>query len=208
MTSNDRRSDATWLARVVQERLDQNQAPGGNRPWAGFLASVRTGLTPSGDLWAHQVTARFTAGLSERQARGARRAAAMRAISKDVEAFRPYVTEADQEVTRLSVGSSLSSLYRAENATYPGDKDSKDDQIVDQVGMLPLLDLDEAALVLHTLIGRCAGAMVTVGDSRRPVTVDFSSLARTLVYWGDGVSEASVRTRTQLVSDFYGYRPN
>lgn len=207
MTSNDRRPDAAWLARAVQKRLDENRVPGGNRPWAGFLASVRTGLTPSGDVWAHQVTARFTAGLRESQARGARRAAAIRAINKDVESFRSHENGEGHRSWR-SVGASLSDLYRAENGIYPGGTDAKEDQIVAQVGLLPLLDLDEAALVLHTLIGRCAGATLSGEGSHGPVTVDFNSLARLLANWGDGISEASVETRTQVVSDFYGYRPN
>lgn len=207
MTSNDTRSDPTWLVRVVQERLEQNRAPGGNRPWSGFLAGVRPGLTPSGDLWAHQVTARFTAGLREPQAQGARRAAAIRAINKDVQAFRPYETENGRKVSWLSVGASLSNLYRAENGSFPGATESGD-QIIAQVGMLPLLDLDEVALILHGLIGRCAGAVIAVEGSRSPVSVDFTSLAWTLANWGDGVSGPSVKNRTRLVSDFYGYRPN
>lgn len=194
------------LMEVISFRLGENRRPGSGRPFAGFLAAVRSGLTQAGDVQAHIVCAPFTGGLSVERARAARRAAAIRAVHKDVVDPR---FDGQSETSRrwLSVGQSLSHLYRAENGTYPGEVQGSGDQIIDQVGLLPLLDLDEAALILHNLIGRCAGASYPgEGGARRPVGVDFRSLTRTLLYWGDGISAESNNHRNQLVADFYGVR--
>lgn len=190
----ERQQSPASLVDVVDWRLRER---GRSNVWSGFLAAVRAGIIPAGDMQAHRVTAPFTTGLSAEKARAARRAAAIRAIHKDVLSVR--ATDGEQRAARKPLGWSLADLYRhSHNGKSPGGDESRTDQIVQQVNALPLLGLDEAALVLLGLIGRCSSA---------GIPVDFRSLAWTLAQWGDGISPRSEEARMRLVSDFYGYRP-
>jgi CRISPR type I-E-associated protein CasB/Cse2 len=182
------------LMSVVEQRLRANREGLGRRPYSGFLAAVRCGLTPQGDLQAHAVTAPYTIGLTGSQARGARRAAAIRATHKDVPRTSPGPS--------IRLGGCLADLFFRNEGWYPSDKGDEaqknrgGEQIVQQIGVMGLLDTDEAALILHQLVGRCA-----VG-----VPVDFEDLARTLIYWGNGISAQSTKVRQRVVSDFYARR--
>lgn len=184
------------LMAVTTARVEENRRNSG-RPHAGWLAAVRTGLVAVGEVPALSATGAYTAALSsDSQKAGARRAAAIRATHKDCRPHRGQRGDSEPSSPRKGLGRSLAELHRAENrGQHPDDRTVN--QIVGQVNALPLLDRDNAALVLHQLLGRCTGA---------GVPVDFFDLARSLIHWGNGVSPHSQAVRRRIVSDFYGSR--
>lgn len=172
-------ADKPWelLMRTTNTRVALNAKPGSNA-YSGWLAAIRAGITPSGELTATSRAGAFVAGLNPTQRSGVLRAAAIRAINKDV-SHRPA----------RNLGRSFAVLAAKEGSSS---------SIADQVAALPLMNRDAAALVLDGLIGRCA---------RQGVAVDFEDLAATLAFWGTGVGSRSTDTRNRIVLDFYLGKP-
>lgn len=160
-------------------RVQANAQPGVNTH-SGWLAAIRAGITPVGETTAIAQAAPYLSGLHPRAHPAALRAAAIRAINRDV----PHSTAG-------TLGKSLARLAAVEGGSSIGE----------QVAVLPLMNVDAAALVLDGLIGRCA---------RPRIPVNFYDLARTLIYWGDGASSKSSRGRNKIVLDFHlgAERPN
>lgn len=178
------------LMAVVEARLIANRTDP-SRPHAGWLAAVRNGLVSATEIQALAATATFTSGLVRaRQQEGARKAAAVRAINKRT---RSFTTTADDRYQPL--GLSLRFLYKADRGRFPDDTSA--DALTMQINALPLMDLASATTVLNQMVGRCAG---------QGVTVNFYDLARTLIWWGNGISPASRRTRSNVIAAFYGAR--
>ena len=46
-------------------------------------------------------------------------------------------------------------------------------------------------------------ALVSFAHSER-ISVNFFDLAKTLFFWGDGLTDDSVRIRNRVLSDYYG----
>jgi CRISPR type I-E-associated protein CasB/Cse2 len=178
------------LMAVVEARLTANRTDP-SRPHAGWLAAVRNGLVTATEVQALPATATFTSGLTgAHQQKGARKAAAIRTINKKTRSF-----TATDDHRYQPLGVSLRVLYKADRGRYPDDASA--DALTMQINALPLMDLESATTVLNQMVGRCAG---------QGVTVDFYDLARTLIWWGNGISPASRRTRNNVVAAFYGAR--
>lgn len=178
------------LMAVVEARLTANRTDP-SRPHAGWLAAVRNGLVTATEVQALPATATFTSGLTgAHQQKGARKAAAIRTINKKTRSF-----TATDDHRYQPLGVSLRVLYKADRGRYPNDASA--DALTMQINALPLMDLESATTVLNQMVGRCAG---------QGVTVDFYDLARTLIWWGNGISPASRRTRNNIVAAFYGAR--
>lgn len=176
------------LMTVTCNRLRANREDP-SRPHAGWLAAVRAGLVSATDTQALPATVAYIQHLQGEQQRvGARRAAAIRAVQKPTKDFEPTETEKWR-----ALGKSFSLLYRAEYGRYP--RDDSHEAMAAQINALPLMDVESAAVVLNQLIGRCAG---------HGISVDFRDLSATLVFWGNGISPASRRTRDRVVLVFYG----
>lgn len=172
-----RKKPATLMA-VTNARVAENAIPGSNRH-AGWLAGIRTGITPSGELQAMAHAGPYIADLNPRLRQGVIRAAAIRAINKDVR---------HDAAPGKTLGRSLYRLHAAEGG----------DSIEHQVAALPLMSLDAAALVLDGLIGRCA---------KNGIGVNFFDLAGVLSNWGTGSGSKSQNYRTKIVLDFYSGTP-
>lgn len=166
------------LMRAANACVTANAQPGASHH-AGWLAAIRTGITAQGEARALAVAGPYVGALAPNPRSGALRAAAIRAINKDVLQARTPETG-----RRPSLGASLWRLARADGGT----------SVQDQLGALPLMNTDSAALVLDGLIGRCA---------RAQVPVDFYDLATTLTWWGHGGGARATRRRTRLILDFY-----
>ncbi|MFV0550842.1 MAG: type I-E CRISPR-associated protein Cse2/CasB [Anaerorhabdus sp.] len=167
-------SRAETLMAVTNARVAENAIPGSNRH-SGWLAGIRRGITPSGEVHALVSAGPYVASMPERWRQGAIRAAAIRAINKDVR---------HDATPGKTVGRSLYRLHLQEGG----------DSIESQIAALPLMNLDAAALILDGLIGRCA---------KHGIAVNFTDLARTLSKWGGGFENHSRQYRSQIVIDFY-----
>lgn len=167
------------LMAVTNRRVLENAVPGSNRH-SGWLAGIRSGITPSGELQALAHAGAYVCELSPRRRRGAIRAAAIRAINKDVR---------HEATPGKTVGRSLYRLHAQEGG----------DSIERQVAALPLMNLDAAALVLDGLIGRCA---------KHGIAINFTDLVRVLSNWGTGSGSSSQDYRNKIVLDFYTGNPD
>lgn len=166
------------LMAVTNKRVEENAIPGSNRH-SGWLAGIRSGITPSGEVQAIAHAGPYVAELGPRRRQGVIRAAAIRAINKDVR---------HDGTPGKTLGRSLYRLHAKEGG----------DSIEHQVAALPLMNLDAAALVLDGLIGRCA---------KHGITVNFTDLARVLASWGTGSGSSSQNHRNKIVLDFYTSSP-
>jgi len=163
------------LMAVVNKRVAANAVPGSNA-YSGWLAAIRSAITPTGEAMAIAQAAPWLRGMGDRRRSAELRAAAIRAINKDVRQA--------ASGTYLPLGRSFARLDRIEGGG----------SIAQQVAVLPLLNVDGAALVLNGLIGRCG---------EHGVPVNFFNLADVLVRWGKQSSAAAARGLTQIVLDFH-----
>ncbi len=160
------------LMSVTNQRVAAHNTHGSNAH-AGWLADLRAGITPAGELRAIARAAPYITGLGARSHSAAIRAAAIRAINRDVSNSR-----------NLRLGRSLARLDLMEGGS----------SVSGQVDVLPLMPMDGAALIFDGLIGRCA---------KHGIAINFEGLAKTLIHWGSGDGARSVDRRTQVVLDFY-----
>lgn len=158
------------LMAVTLARVAEHDRTGAH---AGWLAAVRTGLTAAAETPALAATAPFTHHLGDTAARGARAAAAIRAIHRSC-----------AHTDRLSLGASLRLL----------DRQVGGDQVRQQVAALPVVDVNNAATILAQLVSRASAA---------GTPVNFHALADTLTYWGSGATRGSKATRSKVVFDFH-----
>lgn len=146
-------------------------------------------MSPATEHFAYPVTESYLTELNKEQRVGARRAAAILAKHKSL---KDVAENTDKPEKYRRVGGAFRNLMYVTARKTPEADDTN--AIVRQVSMLPLMDVEAAAIVFDTLVGRCAGS---------GVPVDHKSLLKTLTYWGDGVSESSHRNRAHLLTDFY-----
>lgn len=140
---------------------------------AGWTASVRRAITPASEVGAYGATERHLIDIrSDRTKSSVRRAAAICA------------TATGSPQGQGNLGTSLAMLARQENS----------DGVEGKVTALPLLDPENAAIALSSLIQRC---------SHYSIPVNFYQLADTLGRWGDGLTPDSRRVRQRLVGEFY-----
>lgn len=162
------------LMEATNRNVAANRQPGSNA-FSGWLAAVRCGITAAGETQAMSQAAPWLIEVPKSRHSASLRAAAIRAINKDV-----------AQSKKRTLGASLGLLAKANGGT----------SIAEQVGALPLMNVDAAALVLDGLIGRCA---------RHQIEVDFLDLADVLIHWGSGAGAGGRSTdrRNRLVLDFY-----
>lgn len=172
-TNEEHPKPETLLMAVTNSRRDANQQPGSNAH-SGWLAQIRAGIIPSGEPQALPAAGKYIADLKNAQQRtGALRAAAIRAINKEV-----------RHTDDMRLGLSFKRLHTGTNAA----------SIEEQINVLPSLNRDSAVLVLDGLIGRCA---------KSGIPVNFYDLSRTLIYWGDSARPSSHNRRTAIVFDYH-----
>ncbi|WP_168581962.1 type I-E CRISPR-associated protein Cse2/CasB [Gephyromycinifex aptenodytis] len=151
-----------------------------DRSFAGWTSSVRRAITPATEVAAYGATERFVpVTLTPPQAAGLRRAAAICAGASHAPA---------DDTRYATIGHALARLHRVIGGRH----------VEQRVQTLPLLDMESAAVSLGHLVNLC---------SHNHVAVNFHDLARTLTYWGDGLTERSQQTRRRVVHDFYSARP-
>lgn len=193
-TGKDWRS---MISRILYCR-EWNQNSTKDNRFSGYIASLRMAVTPATEVNAYAYTEAYLGSLSsESQRVGARRAAGICAATPRVAAAQGSTDgEPDSHAPRL--GASLRQLYRHETdqwpATFESDGTPRQNALLNQVNSLPLLNVEQAAALLFALIKRCEDANVRV---------DFHDLARTLIYWGNGMSESSRQQRQRILRDFY-----
>ena len=178
----------TLVGRALGIRMSQGQR--------GARAALATALVPATEALAFPYTESVLAPVrNPQQKAAARRVAGMIATHKHTVQFQP----AEDGPRHRPFGRSVELLHRRNFGYAPGDLDGsgsiKRNAITMQVDSLPLLPLEEAAQVIALLVSRC-------GD--QGISVDFFDIARTLTYWGDGISPRSRATRNRVVEDFYG----
>lgn len=156
---------ASLIKEVLAKRDDPAQS--------GWAASIRRGITASTEIGAYGYTERHLCQITSDQVKvGIRRAAAICASARG------------SANGGFGIGKSLAKLAGVETA----------ESIERKVNILPMLDVENAALSLSSLVGRC---------SDRGISVDFYSLADLLARWGNGITPASRKARQRIVADYY-----
>lgn len=150
----------------------------------GALADLRRGIAPLTERYALPYVAAFT-DADPHTEKVLLRAVAIVARNRDA--------GHDDTVT---FGGSLRELFYRVNGKYPDAGTTG--TIARRVLALPSYDFDAAVEVVDGLVGYCA---------TNRVAVDFYGLTRLLFYWGNGVSDASLKVRNRVVRDFFTPKP-
>lgn len=156
---------------------------------AGTIAGFRAGISPSSETFAMGYTDRFLSDLSLTQRSAARRAAAICASNPRV---RQPENQAGEKAAYRPLGHSLRDLVKRESNGYPSPESPN--AITMQVNSLPLVDAETAATIFGLLVSRCA---------EHNIAVDYYDLTKTLIYWGNGISQSSLRARRSVITAFY-----
>jgi len=180
------------LIRITNTRVAANLKPGNAH--AGWLATIRSGITRAGEPGAISAAGPYLGGVPERYHRPLIRAAALRAIHKEV----PHTSRRQPRPSnvqpapneehvgqQLTVGGSFAPLRQA-------DSDSTNQLIA----ALPMVGMESAVEIFNSLISRCA-------SNKRTVPVNFVALSNALARWGYGTSARSQNVRTKIVLDYY-----
>ncbi len=93
------------------------------------------------------------------------------------------------------LGHALRELTRQRTGKLPSATPAKRDSVANRLGLLPEMDFDSAVDTVS--------ALLSFANSER-ISVNFFDLANTLYFWGDGLTDNSVRTRNRVLSDYYG----
>lgn len=176
ITSNAAATDTviTFIGEVLAKRS--------NPAFAGWTAAVRSALTPATETLAYPYTEAHLGQVSVPQRAGLRRAAGITAAHPQA----PHSGSAP-------IGANLRRLYQTLHGEAP-ERTGTANAFLSQVGSLPMLDVEQAAMIFDTLIGRCAGT---------GTPVNYFDLTQTLRYWGNGVTTSSQQTRAKVLRDFY-----
>ena len=129
----------------------------------------------------------------------------------------PIVDGNDQELTALcrvaaiialnpdakqkdgqSLGQALHKLYQRLNEGRSPNGESSG-SVVNRIQTLPMLDFERAAEAIDSLIEYLASEQIGV---------DFYDVAKTLLRWGNGISEESRYIRNRIIRDFYRQHEN
>lgn len=102
----------------------------------------------------------------------------------------------DQDiVVPYRLGHALRALTRQRTGKNPTATTANRDSVARRLALLPEMDFDSAVETVAVL--------VSFANSER-IPVNFFDLASTLYFWGDGLTDHSVRTRNRVLSDYYG----
>jgi len=93
------------------------------------------------------------------------------------------------------LGHALRALTRQRTGKPPATDPAKRDSVARRLALLPEMDFDSAVDTV--------AALVSFAHSER-ISVNFFDLAKTLFFWGDGLTDDSVRIRNRVLSDYYG----
>lgn len=171
---------------TVMNFIGEVLAKRSNPAFAGWTAAVRSALTPATETLAYPYTEAHLGQVPPSQRAGLRRAAGITASHSRA----PHSSSAP-------IGANLRHLYQALHGEAP-ERTGIANAFLSQMGSLPMLDVEQAAMIFDTLIGRCAG---------NGTPVNYFDLTQTLRYWGNGVAASSQETRAKVLRDFYTPRP-
>jgi hypothetical protein len=101
----------------------------------------------------------------------------------------------DEPVAPYRLGHAMRELTRVRTGKYPSTVPAKRDSVAKRLALLPEMDFDSAVDTVS--------ALVAFANSER-VSVNFFDLGKTLYFWGQGLTDSSVRTRNLVLSDYYG----
>lgn len=101
----------------------------------------------------------------------------------------------DEPTPPYRLGHALRQLTRQRTGKYPSATPANRDSVARRLALLPEMDFDSAVDTVS--------ALVAFANSER-ISVNFFDLAATLYFWGDGLTDHSVRTRNRVLSDYYG----
>jgi hypothetical protein len=150
------------------------------------MADLRRGLVPLTERYAMPHVLPYMSG-NERETTVVMRAAAIIAGNR-------HTPHSDDRRVRL--GHSARDLFRAINGTWPdGDNTGS---VARRVLILPSLDSDRAVDAIDSLVAYC---------STHQVAVNFYNMTQTLLRWGNGITDASLAVRNQIVRDFFSSHP-
>jgi CRISPR type I-E-associated protein CasB/Cse2 len=101
----------------------------------------------------------------------------------------------DQPVRPYRLGHAMRALTRQRTGQKPSAKPAKRDSVAKRLALLPEMDFDSAVDTIS--------ALISFANSER-ISVNFYDLAETLFFWGQGLTDNSVRVRNRVLSDYYG----
>lgn len=179
MGSNTAEMKASTWATGLGEILARKNDPS----FSGQLASIKKGLLVETEHLAYPYTQYWLSSgddsLDSLAQRGARRAMAVAALCK-----------APNDSRKISIGQAIGRL----NKTQLNGRGFAETPIATMVNSFPVFDVDQLAVLVASMADRCA-------DSG--IAVPYYSLARTFIYWGNGISEKSTDHRNKIMYDFY-----
>ncbi len=123
------------------------------------------------------------------------RAAAITAINDHCPQRDSRPVKGEDASVPYRLGHALRELTRQRTGSFPSPDPAKRDSVARRLALLPEMDFDSAVDTVS--------ALVSFANSER-ISVNFFDLARTLFFWGDGLTDDSVRTRNRVLSDYYG----
>ncbi len=178
-----------WV-RAVMEALQTR-----NRPDLAWKRNeLRQGIDAIGEHYAVPHLAPLMAQCHTLQQRDALvRAAALTALNDHC----PQPRRADDQnsTAPYRLGHALRALTRKRTGKNPTAITANRDSVAGRLALLPEMDFDSAVDTVS--------ALVSFANSER-VSVNFFDLANTLFFWGDGLTDDSVRNRNRVLSDYYG----
>jgi len=180
-----------WV-RAVAEALQTRSRP--DLAWK--RNELRGGIDVIGELTAVPHLAPLMGecrGLQQRDA--IVRAAAITAINDHCPQKDSRPVKGEDASVPYRLGHALRELTRQRTGKYPSPDPAKRDSVARGLALLPEMDFDSAVETVSILI--------SFANSER-ISVNFFDLARTLFFWGDGLTDDSVRTRNRVLSDYYG----
>lgn len=93
------------------------------------------------------------------------------------------------------LGHTFRALTRKRTGKPPATRPSERDSVARRLALLPEMDFDSAVETLSALLSFA---------NTEGVPVNFYNLTETLFFWGDGLNDASMRTRNRILSDYFG----
>jgi CRISPR type I-E-associated protein CasB/Cse2 len=190
-TPNPDKARPVWV-RAVSEALQTRSRP--DLAWK--RNELRGGIDLIGEHYAVPHLAPLMGecrGLQQRDA--IVRAAAITAINDHCPQKTSRSVKGQDSTAPYRLGHALRELTRQRTGKYPSTNPAKRDSVARRLTLLPEMDFDSAVDTLS--------ALVSFANSER-ISVNFFDLASTLFFWGDGLTDDSVRTRNRVLSDYYG----
>jgi CRISPR type I-E-associated protein CasB/Cse2 len=180
-----------WV-RAVSEALQTRSRP--DLAWK--RNELRGGIDAIGEHYAVPHLAPLMTECGSLQQRDAIvRAAAITAINDHCPQKDSRPVKGQDAPVPYRLGHALRELTRQRTGKNPSTTPANRDSVARRLTLLPEMDFDSAVDTVS--------ALVSFANSER-ISVNFFDLASTLYFWGDGLTDNSVRTRNRVLSDYYG----